>query len=277
MLGVDHAAHVLPEDRVVGELHALRARFRAARVDDLRDVEAVGPVARRLAALFDQRERVRHALDRRRLVLGGQPQQLASTPGAAAAALRATAAMPLSSASMRAPAVLEDEGDVVRLQHEVDRHHDGAEAHQRVAQRDEAVGVAREHGDPVAPPDPAAREPCRQPLASGVEFAVGPARRPAGETEPVRNALRAAAQRVGERLAPDGRVHGSSLTRAASGACAKVGRTGTAVNRRGAPRRHARRLGRGGNPTRSPPADAPRQERAGGCEALRRHAWPRPG
>ena len=99
--------------------------------------------------------------------------------------------------------MVEDEGDVVRLQHEVDRNHHGAEAHERVAQRDEAVGVAREHGDPVAAPDPAAREPRREPLADGVEFARAPARRPAGEAEPVGNALALRRKRVGERLPPE--------------------------------------------------------------------------
>ena len=108
--------------------------------------------------------------------------------------------------------MVEDEGDLVRLQHEVDRHHDGAEAHQGVAQRDEAVGIARQHGDPVAPPDSAARESRRQPLARGVEGAIAPARRPAGEAEPAGNALRAAAQRVGERLTTERGVHESSLT-----------------------------------------------------------------
>ena len=36
---VDHAADILPEDRVMRQLHPLRPRLGAARIDDLRHVE----------------------------------------------------------------------------------------------------------------------------------------------------------------------------------------------------------------------------------------------
>ena len=54
--------------------------------------------------------------------------------------------------------VVENEGDVVGLQHEIDRHHDRAEPHQRVSQRHEAVRIAGENRDLVAAPDPARGE-----------------------------------------------------------------------------------------------------------------------
>ena len=188
-------------------------RLRAAGIDDLRDVEAFRPVGRRLAARLDQSEDVDHALGGGRLFFRGQPQELARLRRAHGGGARDLRHSAVRGQHARA-GMLEDEGDVVRLQHEVDGDHHGAEPHEGVAQHDEAMGVARKHGDPVAPADAAAREPRREPLGRCVELAVGPARRPAGKTEPVRNPPGAAAQSVGKRLSSRDRVHKSSPKRA---------------------------------------------------------------
>ena len=167
----------------------------------------------------------------RRLLLRRQPQEIGH-----AGRGRGRFARDLRHAAVRSEharaGMPEDEGDVVGLKHEVDRDHHRAEAHQRVAQRDEAVGVARERRDPVAAPDPPRREPRRQPLGGRVELAVGPARRAAGEPEPPRRSLGAAAQGVGERLPPETGIHGPSLkvARFMGRVAATVGRRIDAVN-----------------------------------------------
>ncbi len=211
--GVDHAAHILPEDRVVGELHALRRRFGAAGINDLRHVEALRPLCRRLAARFDQREHIRRALDRRALLLRRQPNEFAHMRRE-----RGGLAGDLSHAAVRGQharaRVVENEGDVVGAEHEIDRNHDRAQPHQRVAQGDKAVRIAGEHRDLVAAPDPARGEARGQPLRDGVKFGIGPADRAAGKAEPARNALGAAPQRVAQRLPAQIGVHGSSPTRA---------------------------------------------------------------
>ncbi len=106
--------------------------------------------------------------------------------------------------------MVEDEGDVVCLQHEIDRNHDRAETHQRIAQRDEAVRIAREHRDLVAALNSARGKSRGEPFANGVELAIGPAGRAAGEPEPVRDTIRAPPQGVGKSLPPQICVHGSS-------------------------------------------------------------------
>ena len=194
----------------MGQLHPLGPRFRAAGVDDLRHVEALRSFARRLPARFHEGVNIRHALDRRALLFRRQPQELAHLlrkRGGLARDLR-HAAVRGEHARAR---MVEDEGDVVGLQHEIDWDHDRAEPHQRVSQCHEAMRIAGENGDLVAAPDPARGEARGEPLGDAVKLGVGPARRPAGEAEPAGNAPRAAPKRIAQRLPPQIGVHRSSL------------------------------------------------------------------
>ena len=65
-----------------------------------------------------------------------------------AAAARATSARPTVGGQHFGAGVLEDEGRLLRFEHEIDRHQHGAEPRQRKAQAGEGVAVARQDGDP---------------------------------------------------------------------------------------------------------------------------------
>ena len=166
--------------------------FGPARVDDLRQVKALGTVARRLAARFDERMEARHTLGRRTLYLRRQPQKFAEPRRERRGFPRCLRHGAVARKHARG-GMVEDEGDVLRLQHEVDRNHDRAEPHQGVAQRDKTVRIAREDRDFVAPPDPTRGEAAGEPFADGVQLPVGPARPP--QARPIRSGTRAALRR----------------------------------------------------------------------------------
>ena len=156
--GVDHAAHVLPDQRVVGEHGALGQRFGAAGVDELRQIAAGELHRRRLGRIGQKLVEGDHAGRRRGLLLRRQPDELAHL-----GAERGGGARDLGEAGVGrehfGAGVLEDEGRLLRLEHEIDRHQHGAEPRQREPQRREGVGIARQDGDP--------RRPCRRRARQG--------------------------------------------------------------------------------------------------------------
>ena len=211
-LGVDDAADVLPEHRVVREHGAFGHGLGAAGVDDLRQVLALrGDLGQRVGAGGEVVETV-HVGGRLARVFAGQPEELfdlrfqrrglARQPGQATVGGECAGAR-----------VAQDVRDLFGLEHEVDRHQHRAATGQREAQRGEAVRVARQHGDLVAFAHADLVQPRGQPCDQGVELRVGPARGAAGDGGLGRQAQGGAVQRVGNRLA----AHGGRKGRQGSG------------------------------------------------------------
>jgi hypothetical protein len=98
---------------------------------------------------------------------------------------------------------LEDEGDLVGVEHEVDRHQHRTHARQREADGGESVRIARQDRDAVAEGDAARRQRIGQSRADAVELGISPLHLAAGDGKPVRQALRGAAQDIGQAVAVD--------------------------------------------------------------------------
>ena len=148
---VDDAAHVLRDDGAAGELHALRPRLGAARVHQpqrivIADDHLRWPVVRVLRPSGDVlptgRRRLSRQVDpaayaavhagRDEAHLGGRMQRvLDDEPGGAR--------------------VLEDKRDLVGAEHEVDRHHHGAQARERKVEHRVLPAVVRQHAPPAVP------------------------------------------------------------------------------------------------------------------------------
>ena len=162
-LAVDHARHVLADQRPRRQQHALGPRLRAARVHEAqrvvvghRDLGVVGrarapPVVHVLPAVVvaadppPQGDRVVDRLLRR-----GEQRVVGHHRGS--------------------PGVPEDVADLVGVQHEVDRHEHHAELRGGEHQHRERPGVAREQREPVALGEPAGGERARGPVHRGVEL-----------------------------------------------------------------------------------------------------------
>jgi hypothetical protein len=101
--------------------------------------------------------------------------------------------------------VFQDVGDLRTGEHEVDRHHDGAQPGQRIRTGDVLPAIVRHDRDPIATPDAALGERPGGPVDRLVELGEGPpqlavdqgklARQPGGRapeqvTEAVRPGLR---------------------------------------------------------------------------------------
>ncbi len=199
-LGVDDAAHVLPQHRVVREHGALGAGLGAAGVDDLRQV---GALQRHLGQRLGAGGQVVEAVHGRvglGGVFAGQPDEafngrLLRGGGAGQFGQAAVGGQGLGAG------VAKDVGHLVGLEHEVDGHQHRAPARDGEAQRREAVRVARQHGHAVAFFHAQVGQAGGQARDEGVEIGVGPAGVAAGDGELVGQAQGGSVQCVGDGLA----------------------------------------------------------------------------
>jgi hypothetical protein len=84
----------------------------------------------------------------------------------------------------------EDETHFLGLHHKIDWNHNRAQPHERIAQDDEAVRVAREHRDPVAALNSPRGERSGEPLRQIVKLTVSPSHRVARDAQFVGNPTR---------------------------------------------------------------------------------------
>ena len=107
--------------------------------------------------------------------------------------------------------VVEDEGHLVGVEHEVDRHRDRAEPGQGEVDDDELPAVVGEDGDAVAAPDTPGGEGVGGAVDDVVELAerLGPVA--PDQRRPVRGARRGAGQQVGEAVAAGGGDRGGQV------------------------------------------------------------------
>ena len=207
-LGVDAAAHVLPQHGVVRQHGALGAGFGAAGVDDLRQVGALQRRFRQGGGAGGQLVEAGHAGHWLARVFRRQPDEvlhLRVQRGGGAGQIGQTGI----GGQGPGTGVAQDVGHFVGLEHEVDRHQHRAQPRQREAQRREAVRVARQHGHLVAAGDAALRQPGRQAADQGIELGIGPARVAAGNGQLGGQALGGAAQQIADGLAADGGWQGA--------------------------------------------------------------------
>ena len=184
-LGVDAATDVLPQHGVVREHGALGRAFSAAGVDDLQQVGALQRGVGQGVGAGGQVVKARHAAHRLARVFAGQPDEVFYFSIHSCRRLPQWGQTRIGGQSLGA-GVAQDVGHLVGLQHEVDRHQDGAQPRQRKAQRGKAVRVARQHRHAVATPDAALRQAGRQARDQRVELGIGPARVAAGDGQLVR-------------------------------------------------------------------------------------------
>ena len=123
---VDHAAHILPDYGIVREHGAFRQRFRATRVDDLRQIVARKLDLRGFSRIGQEFVESNHTGHRRRLLFRRQPNKLAHL-----GIERASGTCDLGKAGVDSQhlgaGVPEYEGGLFGLKHEIDWDQDGAE------------------------------------------------------------------------------------------------------------------------------------------------------
>ncbi len=204
--GRRHHAHVLRDHRLVRQHCALGQRLGAAGVEDLGQHAAVqfGFRARRIGARLEQRLEGNHALAGLCGYLARQPDELLD-----GRSFRGRRARQLREARIGAqharPRVTQDVGQLVGIQHEVDRHQHRAGARDRKAHRDEGMRVAREYRDLVAHADADAAQPPRHAVHDGIKSGIAPAHVAAHHRGTLRHTARAAPQQVPQRLSPGNR------------------------------------------------------------------------
>ena len=208
--GIDHTAHVLPDHRVVGQHGAFGHRLGAAGVHDLRQVGPGKVHRRRWAGPSGQFIETHHAGCRHARLFRGQPDEVAHGGVERSGCARELGQPRVGGQHLRL-GMAQDVGDLVRLEHEVDRYQHGAEPRQCEAHRREGVRVARQHCDARPLDDSATCQPGGNAVADGVELRIGPAGGAADDRGLVREAPGAAVQQVGQGLAAKRGVHGCLL------------------------------------------------------------------
>jgi hypothetical protein len=208
-LGVDDAADVLPQHRVVREHGAFGHRFGAAGVDDLGQVGARQAHFGQGVGAGRQFVEAGHARCGLAGVLGGQPDEVLhrSIQGCGGTRQFSQAAVGGQRAGAR---MTQDVGHLVGLEHEVDRHQHCAQPRQRKAQGGKPVRVARQHRHAVALAHPTPGQPGGQARDQGVELGKGPGRIATDDGGLGGQTQRGAAQGVRDGLAADRRAHGVS-------------------------------------------------------------------
>ncbi len=170
-LALDDAAHVLPDHRLVGEHRALRQRLGAAGVDDLRQHRARRPrPASRTCRPSGSVRRSPIRPDGRSAGVSPGSQNMVATLLPRAAAARPVSTKSGPTASSDCARALQDERDLVGIEHEVDRHQHRADPRERKAHRRERVRVARQDRDPVAGADVASPKPSGEPRTDVVRI-----------------------------------------------------------------------------------------------------------
>ncbi|MCY1534985.1 hypothetical protein D9M68_703710 [compost metagenome] len=204
---VDHAAHVLPQHCVVREHGALGRGLGTAGVDDLCQIEtAQGHLGQRVCAGGEVVKAVHGGVGLAR-VFAGQPDESLhhGVQGSSIARQRGQAAVGGQGPGAR---VAQDVGNLVGLEHEVDRHQHRAAARQGEAQRCEAVGIARQNGHLVPLIHAQASQTRGQAADQRVELGVGPLGGAADDGGLARQTQGGAVQGVGNGLAAHHRVKG---------------------------------------------------------------------
>ena len=207
---VDDAADILPHHGFMGQHRALGQRFRAAGVDDLREIAAVDGRLEVRAVGMKQIVEGGEARRRRGGILARQPDHLLDR-----AILRARGARRLdeigAGREQLCAGAFQDEIDLVRIEHEVDRHQHRADPRHREAQRGEGMRIAREHGETVALPDAEPEQAAAEPVADRIHLGKGPAHAAAAHRELVRLAARRAAQEIADGMLARFRDGGSDV------------------------------------------------------------------
>ena len=194
---VDDAADILPHHRLMGQHRALGQRLRAAGVDDLREIAAVDGRLEVRAVGAEEIVEGGEARGRRGGILARQPDHLLdrTIPGAGRA--RGLDEIRAGREQLCAGA-LQDEIDLVRIEHEVDRHQHRADPGQREPERRKGVRIAREHGEAVALFHAEAEQAAAEPIADRVHLGKGPADIAAAHRELARLAARRTAQEIAD-------------------------------------------------------------------------------
>ena len=162
---------------------------------------------RRLGGIGQQLVEGDHAGRRRGLFLRRQPDKLAHLGAERGGGARGLGEAGVGRQHFGA-GVLEDEGRLLRLEHEVDRHQHGAEPRQRKTQAPRRHGELRARMATRVPlPMPRAARPAARRSHSVVEFRVAPGGVAADDRGLVGKALGAAMQQIRQRLAAKRGVH----------------------------------------------------------------------
>jgi hypothetical protein len=204
--GIDNAADILPDHRVMGQHRAFWGRLRAAGVDDLRQIGPAEFDIRRRSLAGRKRIEADHVGLRRAGLFGGKPDQIAhgGVEHDRGARQRGEAAIGGQHGRAGVPQYV---GDFLGLQHEIDRHQHRAKPRQRKPHRDKAVGVTRQHRHPRALGDAALRETRGDALADAIEFRISPTGIAAHHREFARHLGGAAMQQIGKGLTTRDRMH----------------------------------------------------------------------
>ena len=199
---VDDAAHVLPHHRFMGQHRALRQRFRAAGVDDLREIAAVD------GGLEEG------AVGVQKIVEGGDARGRRSPDlrPAARSASRPRSPWPLRPVPPRrsrdpSPAASRRNSSRMKLissglSMKLIGTSTAPIRAERKAQGGKGVRIAREHRDAIALADAEPEQTAAEPIADRVHLGKGPAHVAADHGQLVRIALRGAAQEIADRVLP---------------------------------------------------------------------------
>ncbi|MFK4491359.1 hypothetical protein ABIA45_006437 [Bradyrhizobium sp. USDA 336] len=129
---VDDAADILPHHGFMGQHRTLRQRFRARGVDDLREIAAVDRGIQERAVGMQEIVEAGEVCRRHGRILARQPDHLLDR--AILCARRACRTDEIRSGRQQLCAgALQDEIDLVRIEHEVDRHQHRADPRRREA------------------------------------------------------------------------------------------------------------------------------------------------
>jgi len=100
------------------------------------------------------------------------------------------------------PGICQDEIDLVRIQHEVDRHEDRADPGDGKAQSREGVRIARQHRDTVALADSQPAQSPAEAVADRIHLRKAPGDVATDQCRLGRIAMRGAAQQIADRMLP---------------------------------------------------------------------------
>lgn len=207
---VDDAADILPHHRFMGQHGTLWQGFRSAGVDDLREIAAVDGGVEVRAVGVEEIVEGGESCGRRGGIFARQPDHLPDGAILGAGGLRGLDEVGPGREQLGAGA-LQDEIDLVRIEHEVDRHQHRADPRHSETQRGEGVRVARQHGEAIPLLHAKAQQAAAKTVADRVHLGKGPAHATAAHRKLARLARRRSAQQIADGVLARLRDGGSDI------------------------------------------------------------------
>ena len=204
--GINHAADILPQHRIMGQHRALGCGLGAAGVNNLRQIAAGQTDIGQGIGAGCEVVKSEHARSGLAGIFRGQPDELLHLGVERRSSARQLGQARVSGQGLGA-CMPQDVGHFFGLEHEIDGHQHRPQARQGKPQSRKAVRVARQHGHPIGGVNAVARQARRESRHQGIELGISPFGLAAANGHLGGHPQSGAAQDIGQSLTANDGMH----------------------------------------------------------------------